>query len=343
MSTVVLLGTLDTKGTEYGYLRDRLRLAGVDTLLVDVGTAARRRSSPTSRATRWPRGPASSSPGSTIAAPRSSAMADAAVVTRPAPARRGAARRAARRGRLGRHGDRHAGDARAAGRRAEAHGLDRRGGRHARVRRRGRPHADGVGDRRRGRELDLGPHPRQRGGRDGRDGRRAAGRARRAAAADRRDDVRGHDAVRRPPRARRSRRAATRCSSSTPRARAAGRWRGSCARGSWPGCWTRRRPSCATSSWAACSRRARTGSRRPARAGLPQVVSLGALDMVNFGAARHRSGALRRPHALRAQPAGHAHAHDARGVRRARAPDRPQALGGDRPRGALRAARGACR
>src|SRR5947208_6475420 len=36
--TVVLVGTLDTKGDEYAYLRDRLRLHGVGTLLVDVGT-----------------------------------------------------------------------------------------------------------------------------------------------------------------------------------------------------------------------------------------------------------------------------------------------------------------
>jgi uncharacterized protein (UPF0261 family) len=38
MSTVLLLGTLDTKGEEYAYLRERLRLAGVDVLLADVGT-----------------------------------------------------------------------------------------------------------------------------------------------------------------------------------------------------------------------------------------------------------------------------------------------------------------
>jgi uncharacterized protein (UPF0261 family) len=36
--TVVLVGTLDTKGEEYGYLRERLEAAGVATLLVDVGT-----------------------------------------------------------------------------------------------------------------------------------------------------------------------------------------------------------------------------------------------------------------------------------------------------------------
>src|SRR3989442_13208264 len=36
--TVVLVGTLDTKGAEYQFLRDRLKLSGVKTLLVDVGT-----------------------------------------------------------------------------------------------------------------------------------------------------------------------------------------------------------------------------------------------------------------------------------------------------------------
>jgi uncharacterized protein (UPF0261 family) len=37
MATVVLAGTLDTKGHEYGFLRDRVREQGVDVLLVDVG------------------------------------------------------------------------------------------------------------------------------------------------------------------------------------------------------------------------------------------------------------------------------------------------------------------
>ena len=36
-STVVLVGTLDTKGHEYTYLRDRVRERGVDVLLVDAG------------------------------------------------------------------------------------------------------------------------------------------------------------------------------------------------------------------------------------------------------------------------------------------------------------------
>jgi uncharacterized protein (UPF0261 family) len=37
-ATVLLIGTLDTKGEEYAFLRDRLRDAGVDVLLADVGT-----------------------------------------------------------------------------------------------------------------------------------------------------------------------------------------------------------------------------------------------------------------------------------------------------------------
>src|SRR3954469_19444254 len=44
--TVVLVGTLDTKGDEYAFLRDRLRQAGVDTLLVDVGTHGPPRTEP---------------------------------------------------------------------------------------------------------------------------------------------------------------------------------------------------------------------------------------------------------------------------------------------------------
>ena len=37
MATVVLVGTLDTKGHEYAYLADRIREHGVDVLLVDAG------------------------------------------------------------------------------------------------------------------------------------------------------------------------------------------------------------------------------------------------------------------------------------------------------------------
>ncbi|MGI9255015.1 MAG: Tm-1-like ATP-binding domain-containing protein, partial [Thermomicrobiales bacterium] len=37
MATVVLVGALDTKGEEYGWLRERLRGHGVDVTLVDAG------------------------------------------------------------------------------------------------------------------------------------------------------------------------------------------------------------------------------------------------------------------------------------------------------------------
>ncbi|HZH24085.1 MAG TPA: Tm-1-like ATP-binding domain-containing protein [Solirubrobacteraceae bacterium] len=36
--TVLLIGTLDTKGEEYAYLRERLQLGGVEVLVADVGT-----------------------------------------------------------------------------------------------------------------------------------------------------------------------------------------------------------------------------------------------------------------------------------------------------------------
>jgi uncharacterized protein (UPF0261 family) len=44
--TVVLVGTLDTKGDEYEYLRERLRQHGVNTVLVDVGTLGPARTQP---------------------------------------------------------------------------------------------------------------------------------------------------------------------------------------------------------------------------------------------------------------------------------------------------------
>lgn len=44
--TVVLLGTLDTKGEEYAFLRDRLRSVGVDSIVIDVGVLGEPRLSP---------------------------------------------------------------------------------------------------------------------------------------------------------------------------------------------------------------------------------------------------------------------------------------------------------
>ena len=38
MKTVLLIGTLDTKGTEYGFVRDLIQARGVNTLVMDLGT-----------------------------------------------------------------------------------------------------------------------------------------------------------------------------------------------------------------------------------------------------------------------------------------------------------------
>jgi uncharacterized protein (UPF0261 family) len=38
MTTVLLIGTLDTKGTEYGFVRDLIRARNVNTLVMDLGT-----------------------------------------------------------------------------------------------------------------------------------------------------------------------------------------------------------------------------------------------------------------------------------------------------------------
>ena len=44
--TVLLIGTLDTKGDEYAYLRERLQLHGVRALLADAGTVGPPRTPP---------------------------------------------------------------------------------------------------------------------------------------------------------------------------------------------------------------------------------------------------------------------------------------------------------
>ncbi len=41
MATVVLLGTMDTKGVEYGFLRDRVREGGCEVVVVDAGVLGR--------------------------------------------------------------------------------------------------------------------------------------------------------------------------------------------------------------------------------------------------------------------------------------------------------------
>jgi uncharacterized protein (UPF0261 family) len=46
VATVVLLGTLDTKGDEYAYLRSRLEAHGVETIMVDTGVLGEPRATP---------------------------------------------------------------------------------------------------------------------------------------------------------------------------------------------------------------------------------------------------------------------------------------------------------
>ena len=115
---------------------------------------------------------------------------------------------------------------------------------------------------------------------------------------------------------------ATRCSSSTPPAPAGSPSRRWPPAASWSARSTSRRPSWPTSSSAACCRPGPDRLEAVGRAGIPQVVSLGALDMVNFGPRDTVPEQLRGPQPLRAQPDDHADAHDARGDGRARAPDR---------------------
>ena len=38
MKTVLLIGTLDTKGEEYAFVRDVIQARGVNTLVMDIGT-----------------------------------------------------------------------------------------------------------------------------------------------------------------------------------------------------------------------------------------------------------------------------------------------------------------
>ena len=57
--TVLVIGTLDTKGEELAHVRDRLAAAGVGTLLVDVGTLGAPGVAPDVAARRgWPPRPA---------------------------------------------------------------------------------------------------------------------------------------------------------------------------------------------------------------------------------------------------------------------------------------------
>ncbi len=52
---IALIGTLDTKGEEFAFLRDRIQDAGFRTIIIDVGVLDSLCLSPKSREPRWSR------------------------------------------------------------------------------------------------------------------------------------------------------------------------------------------------------------------------------------------------------------------------------------------------
>ena len=135
MATVVLVGTLDTKGDEYAFLRDRCASTASTCCSSTPASSASRSPSPTSRATRSPRAAGADVAALAAAGDRGAAV-DGDGARRGGDRRRGCTREGRLDGDLGLGGSGgsaivDAGDARAAGRRAEADGLDGRLGRHA--------------------------------------------------------------------------------------------------------------------------------------------------------------------------------------------------------------------
>jgi uncharacterized protein (UPF0261 family) len=93
--TVLLIGTLDTKGAEYAYLRERLRLHGVDAILADAGV-----NEPVGVAPELSRGEVAAETGADPAA-LASAGDRGAAVTAMAEAAEALARRLFAEGRIG--------------------------------------------------------------------------------------------------------------------------------------------------------------------------------------------------------------------------------------------------
>ena len=228
MPTVVLVGTLDTKGEEYAFLADRIREQGVDVILVDAGIVGAPLATPDVT-----REEVAAAVGADVAGARRGGRPWRGRRDDVAWRRRGReasprgwqARRGRGARRLGRLVARHLRDATAADRRPEADGLDRRLGRHEPVRRLGRRDDDVLGRRhRRGstrcrRGSWRTPRRRSRAWR-----RRPCRRSARSS----RSSPPRCSASRRPRSRRRasgSRSSATRCSSSIRRVPAAARWR----------------------------------------------------------------------------------------------------------------------
>jgi uncharacterized protein (UPF0261 family) len=83
VATVVLLGTLDTKGDEYAYLRSLLEGHGVETILIDAGVLGEPRVAPDVTREEVARAAGSTPKGGSTASSRSGARAEP-----PSPPRR---------------------------------------------------------------------------------------------------------------------------------------------------------------------------------------------------------------------------------------------------------------
>ena len=182
MTTVVLIGTLDTKGAECAFLRDRLRDGGVDVVVVDTGIGEHDHDFATIGADEVAR-----AGGADLAALREARDRGSAVAAMAEGARATVlALRATKQcdGVLAAGGSGNTSIATAA-MRALPIGLPKlmvstvAAGDVSRLRRRHGHHDDGVGRRHRRHQLHLVAHPRERRRGDGRHGHRARPRPRR--------------------------------------------------------------------------------------------------------------------------------------------------------------------
>ena len=199
--TVLVVGTLDTKGEELRFIRDIVAGSGLRARLVDVSTAGKAASCDVSAqeiALNHPRG------GSAVFGPdRGASVTAMAEAFTNWLRRQGDIVGVISAGGSGGASLGGAGHARASDRRAQGHHILGRLGRCRALCRARRHHHDVLGHRRAGAEFDLAPGARQRRQRAGRHGegaaRRAGGeraRAERRSARDRPDDVRRHHARR---------------------------------------------------------------------------------------------------------------------------------------------------
>ena len=290
LATVVLLGTLDTKGEEYAYLAQKVRAAGCEVILIDAGSLGPPLAEPTIGRDELARAAGADAAALAAAGDRGAAitaMARGAAIVVGRLYAEGRLHGDPRAWRLGRDDARHGGDARPADRRAEADGLDGRLGQYPPLRRRDRYHDDVLGGRYRGDQPLLGADPRQRRRRDRRDGaglrRRRDRTGGRRKTADRRDDVRRDDRLRDRPRGivleERGYEVLVFHAVGTGGQALEALVAGGFLAGVLDATTTELADELVGGVLSAGPGRLTAASK----AGLPQVVSLGALDMVNFG------------------------------------------------------------